>query len=154
MPDSLCIFQQQDMMIAYLRLDGPTRWHASISEGSILSPISSKNFSAVFFQRTIGHSLWNAKTFTFGVLLITPRFSFSLNHLVMQNVDLLYDSKFSFKFGDVFSQFREVFVNTSQILITFILIIKSKFNNLFHGKLFMSRLFYAISIKKQACVTY
>ena len=113
-----------------------------------------KKFSAVFFQRTIGHSLWNAKTFTFGVLLITPRFSFSLNHLVMQNVDLLYDSKFSFKFGDVFSQFREVFFNTSQILITFILIIKSKFNNLFHGKLFMSRLFYAISIKKQACVTY
>ena len=64
----------------------------------------------------------------------TLRFLFNLDHLV----DLLGDSKFGLKSREVFFQFIEILFNTFQVLIKIILYIKSKFNNILLGMLFMS----------------
>ena len=154
MPDSLCIFQQQDMMIAYLRLDGPTRWHTSISEGSILSPISSKNL-VQFSSNELSVTLYGMPRHSRSEYCSLLQDFRSVWTIWLCKTLICFMTANSASNLETFSLNSErSFFNTSQILITFILIIKSKFNNLFHGKLFMSRLFYAISIKKQACVTY
>ena len=63
-------------MVAFLWLDGLTRWHATISEGLILTPISSKIFGSVSFNEL-----------TSEVLLVTPIFSFNWNKFGLENIN-------------------------------------------------------------------
>ena len=127
-------------MITYLRLDGPTPWHASFSERSILSLISSKMFSAVS-SNELSVTLYGM-----------PRYSHLEYCSLLQDFRLVWTiwlwktlvcfmTASSASTLETFSlNLERSFFNTSQILIKTIVIIKSKFNNLFLGKLFMSRL--------------
>lgn len=99
-------------MITFLWLDGPKRWHVSMSEGLMLMPSPSKVFSLVSSKElliALSRMLTIFKHSLLDHCLLPQDFrSTWINWLSKNFVDVNGDSKFSFKLREVYPQFTEI----------------------------------------------
>lgn len=112
-----------------MQLDDTTRRRTILNVQRINPKVQFlKNFQCSFFQRTIIGCFWNVnylQSLMSGLLLITPRFLFNLNHLVKENLLTCVVTVSSESSSEnILPQFREILFDAFQVFLKFILIIK------------------------------